>query len=71
MNVQDLKDYYRIPNNSQLSIFLGIGRTTSCTWEEVGIPIGVQAIFEIKTNGALKADRHLLAEVYSNKCHAA
>jgi hypothetical protein len=60
MTVDDLKKFYGVSNNYQLAKRLKKGRTTIKQWEDTGIPIGVQAIFELLTRGSLKADRKLL-----------
>ncbi|MBF7687051.1 hypothetical protein [Acinetobacter rathckeae] len=56
MNVSELRAFYRVKNNSQLARKIGRGRTTICDWDKFGIPNGAQAILQIQTNGALKAD---------------
>lgn len=60
MTVDDLKKFYGVSNNYQLAKRLKKGRTTIKQWEDTGIPIGVQAIFELLTGGSLKVDRKLL-----------
>ncbi|AWV87082.1 hypothetical protein [Acinetobacter radioresistens] len=61
MNVADLRKFYNVENNSQLSKKIKRGRSTITGWEEEGIPLGTQAIFELLTGGKLKADRQALA----------
>ncbi|WP_368567548.1 hypothetical protein [Acinetobacter baumannii] len=60
MTVDDLKKFYGVENNYQLAKRLRKGRTTIKQWDDDGIPIGVQAIFELLTGGRVKADRKLL-----------
>lgn len=60
MNVRDLINFYGIANKSQLSLKIGVGRSTLSEWEENGIPPQIQATFEIQSNGGLKADRAAL-----------
>lgn len=57
MNVQQLRDFYKVKNNSQLSKEISKGRSTISEWETKGIPPRTQAALEILTNGKLKADR--------------
>lgn len=56
MNVNDLRNFYNVKNNSRLSKRLNCTRSNITYWEKHGIPSGVQAILEIQTNGVLKAD---------------
>lgn len=56
MNVGELREFFKVKNNSQLAKKLGRGRTTICDWDRDGIPVERQALFQIQTNGALKAD---------------
>lgn len=60
MTVGELRKFYGVSNNYQLARRLRKGRTTIKQWEDSGIPIGVQAIFELLTGGRVKADRKLL-----------
>ncbi len=61
MNVADLRKFYNVENNSQLSKKILKGRSTLTGWEEEGIPLGTQAIYELLSQGKLKADRQALA----------
>ena len=61
MNVADLRKFHNVENNSQLSKKIKIGRSTIGGWEEDGIPLGTQAIYELLSRGQLKADRQALA----------
>lgn len=61
MNVQQLRDFYEVNNNSQLAKKIKKGRSTIHGWESQGIPAGVQATFEILTGGKLKANRRSLS----------
>ena len=57
MNVADLRNFYNVENNSQLSKKILKGRSTLTGWEEEGIPLGTQATYESLSHGQLKADR--------------
>lgn len=61
MNVADLRNFHNVENNSQLSKKIKKGRSTLAGWEEEGIPLGTQAIYELLSQGKLKADRQALA----------
>lgn len=61
MNVQDLKNYYKVESNPQLAKKIGSGRTTVWDWEKKGIPPRTQATFEVLTKGKLKADLQALS----------
>lgn len=61
MDVAQLRDFYNVKNNSLLAKKINRGRTTVWDWEKNGIPPRTQAIFEVLTNGKLKADRQALS----------
>ena len=61
MNVKELREFYKVENNSQLAKRINKGRSTIHGWESQGIPLGTQTMFEVLTKGKLKADRHALS----------
>lgn len=60
MNVAELREHYCVKNNALLAQKINYGRTTVWEWEKKGIPPRTQALFEILTEGKLKADRQVL-----------
>ncbi|HCU0822873.1 hypothetical protein Q5X63_10300 [Acinetobacter baumannii] len=60
MNVQQLREYYGVENNSQLAKKIKKVRSVLTKWEKEGIPPRTQATFEVLTKGQLKADLHAL-----------
>ena len=56
MNVEQLREHYKVNSNPQLAKKIGVGRTTVWDWEKKGIPLKTQAFLELKTKGKLKAD---------------
>ncbi|KRI52049.1 hypothetical protein [Acinetobacter pittii] len=60
MNVQQLRSYYGVENNSQLSKKIKKVRSVLTKWEKDGIPPRTQATFEVLTGGQLKADLQAL-----------
>lgn len=56
MNVNDLKKFYNCKSYRQMSKILQVSDAAICKWGKNGIPIKRQALFQIQTNGALKAD---------------
>ncbi|WP_375038620.1 hypothetical protein [Acinetobacter sp. RW6] len=60
MNVKQLREFYGVRNNSQLSKKIQKVRSLLTKWENDGIPPRTQAAFEVMTNGELKADRQAL-----------
>lgn len=61
MNVQQLREFYGVKNNSQLSQKIKKARSLLTKWEKEGIPPRTQATFEVLTDGKLKADRQVLS----------
>lgn len=61
MNVQQLKEFYKVEKNSQLARKINCVRSTITNWEKNGIPPRTQASFEILTKGKLRADRSALS----------
>ncbi|EOV9814454.1 MULTISPECIES: hypothetical protein [Acinetobacter calcoaceticus/baumannii complex] len=60
MNVQQLREYYGVENNSQLAKKIKKVRSVLTKWEKEGIPPRTQATFEVLTKGQLKADLNAL-----------
>lgn len=60
MTVDDLKIYYKVKSDADLAKI--IGRTRGCIskWRSRGIAIETQAIFQLKTDGKVKANPQLL-----------
>lgn len=56
MTVDQLRAHFKVKNNSQLAKKISRGRSTITDWEKKGIPVSVQALIQIETNGALKAN---------------
>ncbi|WP_040331592.1 Cro/CI family transcriptional regulator [Acinetobacter nectaris] len=56
MNVDDLKKFYNCRSYRQMSKILQVSDAAICKWGKNGIPIRRQALLQIQTNGALKAD---------------
>ncbi|WP_347455669.1 hypothetical protein [Acinetobacter thermotolerans] len=61
MKVQDLKNHYGCKTDTELEQKLGVSNIAIWKWRKNGIPIKTQCFFEVKTNGAVKADRSLIA----------
>lgn len=60
MNTQDLKGFHQCKTRRGLSKKTGYSEVTLWKWEKFGIPPRTQALFEITTNGQLKADREAI-----------
>ncbi|WEI17121.1 hypothetical protein PY247_11165 [Acinetobacter proteolyticus] len=60
MNVEQLREFYGVKNNSQLAKKIQKARSGITKWEKEGIPPRTQAAFEILTKGELKADLQAL-----------
>lgn len=60
MNVEQVREFYKVENNSQLSKKINKGRSTIHGWEANGIPPSAQAVLEILSKGKLKADKQAL-----------
>ena len=60
MNVEELCDFYKVKNKSQLAKKINYGRSTVHGWTVTGIPLKTQAVLEIITDGKVKADRDSL-----------
>lgn len=61
MNVQDLRNHYKVESNPQLAKIMRVGRTTVWDWEKKGILLDTQARLQILTNGKLKANLQALS----------
>lgn len=55
MNVQDLIKHFG--TQAQAAKAIGYTRQAVHRWQSVGIPMPVQCLYEIRTNGKIKADR--------------
>ena len=60
MNVKDLMNHHECKNHGELSKKINFSKVTLWKWEKFGIPLRTQALFEVLTNGELKADRQAL-----------
>lgn len=56
MNVEDLRNFFDVANNAELSRKIKIAKSTLSGWEKIGIPTSTQAEIEILSKGKLKAD---------------
>ncbi|MFH7767531.1 hypothetical protein [Acinetobacter sp. BSP-28] len=56
MNVSDLKEFYGVNSNIDLSKRIKRTRVTIWKWETQGIPLRTQAMFEVESQGKLKAE---------------
>lgn len=56
MNVKQLLDFYKVKNKSQLAKKIKCVRSNITYWEQKGIPLKRQALFELQTKGGLKVD---------------
>ena len=56
MTVLELRDFYKVKNNTELANILNRSRSTIFNWQQNGIPLGVQAQLQLHTNGRLKAN---------------
>ena len=54
MTVDDLRAFYKAKSDADLARILGRDRSVINYWRK-GIPLSTQAVFEISTNGKLKA----------------
>ena len=55
MTVDDLRAFYKAKSDAELARILGRDRSVINYWRK-GIPLSTQAVFEISTNGGLKAN---------------
>lgn len=60
MTIDHLITFYEAKNKSHLAKIINVGRSTITLWSKSGIPPRTQALFEILTEGKLKADRQAL-----------
>ena len=61
MKILDLKNHFQSKTRRELSKKSGFSVVTLWKWEKFGIPPRTQALFEITTNGQLKADREAIS----------
>lgn len=59
MTVDDLKKFYQAKNDAELARILERDRSVIAYWRK-GIPLRTQAMFEVLTEGKVKADRNKL-----------
>lgn len=60
MTVDDLRDHYEAKTDMELADRIGVSKGMLSRYRSTGIPLSRQALIELRTNGALKADRHKL-----------
>lgn len=64
MTVDDLIRFYNLKNDAHLSRRLGVTRGAISNWRRKGITEEYQAVYQVMTNNALKADlpsyKHLM-----------
>ncbi|MBU3083137.1 hypothetical protein NNO95_03945 [Acinetobacter baumannii] len=60
MTVDDLKKFYEAKNDAELARILERDRSVIAYWRK-GIPPRTQAMFEVMTEGKVKADRNKLS----------
>lgn len=63
MSVDDLRVFYGTNSDFELSQTLKVSKATISNWRSAGIPFEKQAVFQIRTHGALKADLEPVAEL--------
>ncbi|WP_180000616.1 hypothetical protein [Acinetobacter sp. YH18001] len=56
MKVSDLKKFYGVSSNIELSKKIERTRVTIWKWQKQGIPVRTQAVFEVESQGRLKAE---------------
>ncbi|MFC3506771.1 hypothetical protein [Acinetobacter pseudolwoffii] len=56
MKVSDLKKFYGVSSNIELSKKIKRTRVTIWKWQKQGIPVRTQAVFEVESQGRLKAE---------------
>lgn len=56
MTVDDLLEYHKVENDNQLHNKTKIPKGTISGWRSNGIPQKLQAVIQLQSNGALKAD---------------
>ncbi|WP_166167953.1 hypothetical protein [Acinetobacter sp. SA01] len=61
MNINDLKAFYKVESDAELSRKLNRPRCTIFFWKKNGIPPRTQATFEVLSKGKLKADLQALS----------
>jgi hypothetical protein len=61
VNINDLKAFYKVESDAELSRKLNRPRCTIFFWKKNGIPPRTQATFEVLSKGKLKADLQALS----------
>lgn len=56
MNVEDIKQFYKVKKNTEVAKLLFRSKGTITNWTRKGIPESEQALIELRTGGKLKAD---------------
>lgn len=56
MTLQDLLTYHDCKTQGQLAEKIKISRVTLWKWKNKGIPFKTQTVFEVQSDGVLKAD---------------
>lgn len=56
MTIDDLKSFYCVTKDCDLSAKLKVSKSTISKWRSKGIPIERQAVIQIKTDGGLVAN---------------
>lgn len=55
MTVDDLKKFFRVVHDSELTDKLGVTKGTISNWRARGIPSEKQALLQVQTQGKLQA----------------
>ena len=55
MTVDDLKKFFRVIHDSELTGKLGVSKGTISNWRAQGIPSEKQAMLQVQTKGRLQA----------------
>lgn len=62
MNVNDVKDFYRVSTNIELASKLSITNVTVTNWKNKGIPYEQQCVLYYESKHKLKPDRRASAK---------
>lgn len=63
MNVDDLRSFYNVKNDQELSQKLNLTKGTISKWRKNGVSPLWQACFELVTDGELQADRKKMPHI--------
>lgn len=63
MTIDDLRKFLNVDSDFEVSQKLKVSKGTISKWRAGGIPEEKQAVFQIQTNGALKANIQPLQEL--------